>query len=466
MARRAATTIVLLTRQTMVRADFTHGARPTLAELWQEPRPDTDDAAALVEMALALGPKPGRSVWVLNADWWVQTLSLPVARTAGLSAADLAGALNFEAEALSGHSALDSVVGHAPVKGESGEKVYWIVQVKTADRERIADVVHQAGARLAGLGHPGGLPGRLVATVGAASWQRVELWPDAVVCLHAAGAGTPQVQVLNIDPQAGRWQNAVEKVRADFGAADHFETVVADGIAVADDNAGQTLVRLEDAASLRKWVTACAGRLAGKADGLPLVRAAARPMSGLRRSILAVGMTLVTLGACSAHYYLWLEPRAVAVRGELQKAQEPAKAQAELDAQIKTLETRRAALQPQVAKVQDNNEAILRQRQRLAVLLKFLAEQRQEDLLIQKIDGTGGEPRVFGLCLRPELADQFATTLGQTLAPQGWEVEVALTQAQHVKADGAPWAFELQFKEKPRGTASLSYPAPAQPLRR
>ena len=80
MARRAATTIVLVTRQDLVRADFASGPNPALLELVVQPRPDLPDLAALVETALVLGPKAARQVWVLSSDLWTQTLALPAGR--------------------------------------------------------------------------------------------------------------------------------------------------------------------------------------------------------------------------------------------------------------------------------------------------------------------------------------------------------------------------------------------------
>ena len=158
MARRATTTIVLITRQALVRTDFRGGRQPVLANLWQQPRPELDDPSVLVEAALALGPKVGRQVFVLSTDFWSQTLPLPTSRTRGLTEEEVAGALNFEAETLSGQSALETVLGQRLLKSTSGENLYWVLQLKTYDRDRIADIVYQAGGRLEGLGHPSCLP--------------------------------------------------------------------------------------------------------------------------------------------------------------------------------------------------------------------------------------------------------------------------------------------------------------------
>src|SRR5947209_17102755 len=107
MARRPAKTILLLTRQSIVRADFTSAHEP--AGVWAQPRPDDQEWPMLVEIALALGSRPGGMVFVLCSDLWTQTLTLN-SSAARLSPQDLASALNFEVEALSGNSAFESMV--------------------------------------------------------------------------------------------------------------------------------------------------------------------------------------------------------------------------------------------------------------------------------------------------------------------------------------------------------------------
>src|SRR5262249_55421328 len=112
MAKRAATTIVLITRQGLLRADFSRGPKIALAGGWQQPRPDLPDLPALVDAALLQGPRPGKRVWVLSTDLWTQTLELATQKAAGIAPAELASALNFEAEALSGLNAFEALVGH------------------------------------------------------------------------------------------------------------------------------------------------------------------------------------------------------------------------------------------------------------------------------------------------------------------------------------------------------------------
>src|SRR4051812_32750206 len=124
MARRAATTLILVTRDDVTRADFGRGAAP-LGQ-WRRPRPEAPDLVIAVEAAL-LSAAPGRVVGVLAAELGALTLALPAAKVAGLDGDELAQALAFETESLSGHSPFDAAVGHAPAPAGPGEVGFWVV---------------------------------------------------------------------------------------------------------------------------------------------------------------------------------------------------------------------------------------------------------------------------------------------------------------------------------------------------
>src|SRR5262249_13915667 len=152
-------TLLLVTHQNLVRADFSGTSKPELLDSWDTARPDLDDLPSFVEAALALGGKPGRKVWVLTTDLWTQTLSMQARATAKLTGEDLSKALSFEVETLSGINAFESIIGQTSLPARKNDELsYWVVQARTADREQIEQIVRMAGSRLAGLCHPGGLP--------------------------------------------------------------------------------------------------------------------------------------------------------------------------------------------------------------------------------------------------------------------------------------------------------------------
>src|SRR5688572_6075703 len=122
MFRRASMTILLLGQTSLVRADFSGGKRPRLLQLWRQDRPDTDDPALQVELALALGSRPGRKVWVLDTHLWTQAVYPAAPLPKDLPAADLERALGFEAEQLSSISGLESVIGQVALPPNGSER--------------------------------------------------------------------------------------------------------------------------------------------------------------------------------------------------------------------------------------------------------------------------------------------------------------------------------------------------------
>ncbi len=437
MAKRAAITILLITRQGLVRADLSRQHR--LLGLWQQPRPELRDLPALAEAALQLGPKPGRLVWVLSTDLWTQTLELPAQKTAGISNAELAGALNFEVEALSGLNAFEAVVGHAAVGVRENNQLFWVVQARTADIEQLGDTICKSGARLAGVAHPGGLCRRSLTHEDGrdGSWQRIELWPDAVLALEGGPNGAADVHLSSSDPEMGRWKADVADWQQKREPPQRRELLVAAGITVPAEVKGQRLVRLDDDDHLKSWLVAVAEQLALKEPKAPLIRPAPRPLSVGQRRGIAVALAIAVLVLCFAHYQV-CDWRIKAASTESNQLQEPARRLPELQKQVANFEAKRDTMKQEIEQLNHSAARLTKQRERLARLLVCLAENSSEDLLVQRIDSDTGDPRIHGVCLKPELADQFARTLAEKLRPFGWEVQAPKKQAKNLVAGGVP----------------------------
>lgn len=439
MPRRPATTVLLLTRHLIVRADFAsdHG----LLELWSQPRPDVNEWPALVEIALGLGPKPGGKTYVLCSDLWTQTLGLANISTKKMAADELAAALNFEAETLSGQSAFESSVA---VQALPAGNAYWIVQPRTADFVQADQIIHQAGSRLAGLGHPGGLPVALSGAEKALPWSRIEFWPDAVLFLRGNAQGQTQVQVVNADPQTGLWKADWEAWRQEAGGGQQPEALIGPGAVVTVPSLVHA-ISLEKTAELSAWLTAWAKHLDGGSVAAPLLRPAKKPMSTPQRWAIAVGLAAaVLLGSASLHYLLDRNLRVASA--ELQQIEAQKKALADIQKQNDDLKARQQDLRGQIDGMETSLKVLATHRQRLSLFLTRLSELHPEHLVVDKIDIEAGEPRLRGHCLQPELADQFANQLAQALLDQGWEVQSPKKVALKVAVDGAPWSFDIQLK--------------------
>jgi len=451
MSKSAAVTILLITREGLARADLSRSPRVSLQGVWKQPRPDLPDLASLVEAGLHLGPRPARKVWVLTTDLWTQTLELPLHKSADVSSAELARGLNFEAEALSGLSAFEAVAGQVPLGTHEGLRTHWLVQARSADVDLIDDAVRGAGSKLMGVGHPGGLPRALLPLVDPSRpWQRIELWPDAVVALRGHARGPVDVQVFNSDPHMGRWRADVADWERKSEAAADKELLVAAGIDVPAKVDGQQLLRLESKEDLAGWLIAWGEHLTLKRPGVPLVAPTPVPPSaGARRGIAGLA-ALVALALCAAAQLL-LNWDTRAANDERARLQEPATRLATVEKQLKDLEGRAASLQEEAGKFQHCADKLTAQRNRLARLLRSLARHHAEDLLVQRIDNENGEPRIKGVCLQPELADEFAAWLTRELRPSknqpdGFEVQPPKKVAGNLVANGGPWHFEITCK--------------------
>ena len=307
----------------------------------------------------------GRLVWLLSTDVWTQTLAVARAKMAGLSPEQQAGALGFEAEGLSGHPAVESAVGFVKQPAEGQDLGYWLVQTPAGPLVLVDEAVARAGGgRLAGVAHPGGLPAPL-RSPGAGSWERVELWPDAVVMVEARDRGAPQVETINFDPQGGRWQGQVEQARARRGAAEHLEMLVSADVRLPAAPGDSSVVRLSDDADLRRWLARWAAVLGKKNVAVPHVKPPLRPLSEMKRRIVGALATGALAGLCAAHYFLWLQPTYNATAAELKTVQEPAVRLADVQKQTKDLEAKSQEFDQQLKWYQRDLEAFGVQKQAL-----------------------------------------------------------------------------------------------------
>ncbi len=462
MFRRPAVTLLLVTNQSIVRADFSGGVKPVLLESWDAPRPDLDDLPSFVEAALALGGKPGRKVWVLATEFWTQTLAMQARAAARLTGEDLSRALGFEVETLSGITAFESIIGQANVPArKTDELAYWVVQARTTDRAQIEQIIRMAGSRLAGLCHPGGLPRSLSPVDDAkSSWQRVELWPDVIVCLHGEPGQQPNVHLINADSRQERWHAEEEDWRRQHGRADRREMFLTTGEFVRFGEDGEP--RPADPKHSRDaWLTGWAEELSRRTAAVPLIRPAPRPLSNAGWAGIAACIGVVTLGLCVAHSMLIRSWQLDPMRKEIDRLKGPA---AQLDAvekQITQREKESAELRKQYDSLLLANETLRAQRQRLARLLAALGEHRPEDLLVQKIEGEPGQPVIHGVCLNQNEANNLAARLARSLAPE-WEIRETKMKARHERSDGGPFFFQVSL-QIPKPMAPATSPGKAPP---
>lgn len=454
---RATTTILAITRERVVRADFGKGGEPKLLGKWIQDRlPGVEDLASVLEAALAMGPKKvGRNVYVLNADWWTQTLSLAGGSMRNVDEAQVQRALAFEAEPLSGMNAFDSVLGQRALPGPTNESNYWITEAARLDLESAEDVVRAAGSKLAGIAHPSGLPRSLAPDVGTKSWNRVELWPDAVVCLYGNGKrmgtdGDWQVLVINSDPNQGRWNGVVRDWQTRIGEPDIYEVMVTDPTVETADDGLTHWLNLGDDATLELWLAGWAAELTSVKSLAPMIRPPKRPLSAQQRKTIAGVIWLAAAIGCVAHYQ-WTSAKSDAAKSE----------KAAIDAKTNELATMKSQTKKQqeefdklkketllmAADVRHCEEAIAVRRRRIPALLEQLGRSLPENVMLLKIEGDGREQSIHGISLRPELAATLAVTLEDLADHSLWRVRPRKKQAQNLLENGGPWIFEVALED-------------------
>lgn len=149
MTQRKNMSILLVARGAIARFDISSGGKSTNARM--AARSETAELFPLLDEAAKLGESPLGSVWVLTDELFSQVLSLPESALRGLEEEQIAQALTFEAQALSGISANDSVLDWRPVQSEAREKKFWVVQISNRERNQIEELLARHGAKLLGI---------------------------------------------------------------------------------------------------------------------------------------------------------------------------------------------------------------------------------------------------------------------------------------------------------------------------
>lgn len=441
------TTLVVLTRDRLIRADFDGAKSTTPRALAVRERPHIDDMATLVEMALASERrKPGR-VFVLSADVWTHTLSLAAATVHGMSSAELLQALAFEAEPLSGMSAFDAATAAVPLAETAGQRTYWMTSIVGSVREQIQDAVRKAGGSFGGVLHPGGVPHLPEENPPAVLTGRVEFWPGATVRVVAREGLVSRCRVDD-SGAASAWIASVDGWRAESGAA-QVTAFVSEG-EVPVDAAPDEYLSLSDEALLRRWLGGWNIALAEKAPAVPVVEPLVRPLTKQQRMAVAAVLGVVALGACWGHAK-WIASENGRIAAERARVEAPGQELAGISQQIKKLETDQKKAQEEHAKLQDEvrhaEEVFDAHRRRLAELMRRLSEDSTHDWVLQKIDGTGAELKLTGTTMHPEHISLLAEGMSTDLARHGWTVDPPMQQARNLSDDGGPWTFELRLRD-------------------
>jgi hypothetical protein len=457
MARRSAMTILLITAERIMRADLSGGR---VTGLWQQARPAIDDIPLLVDTALRLGGRRRRRVWVLTTDLWTQVVPIQVAVTRGTSTGELARALAFEVEPLSGMSAFESTLAYKPLQSDGFHQYYWVLQIPSWQLTQIEETVRQYGGTFGGMAHPGGLPRPVSPSNPSGSWGRLEFWPDSVIALSAESARPPETFIHSGSPTRDDWKGPLASWLEHRHGARHRELLRA---TIADVHhpwgAEAEPLELAQESVLTNWLSGWGKVLGDRKPAVPLVQPAQLPMKTETRFAMALGLAGLVAAGC----WLWdtqTRRQMTENRAEINRLTERTESFEAFDGQIQQRRERQRQLTADNEQLASNLDAyqqgLAAQRQRLATLLTAVAEKRPPDLMIQEIEQTGNQVTIVGASLDPESANLLALRLDEQVRPLGWRVGIPRQQSGDRVGRRLPWTFQLDVRDAQTPLASPS----------
>jgi Tfp pilus assembly protein PilN len=156
------------------------------------------------------------------------------------------------------------------------------------------------------------------------------------------------------------------------------------------------------------------------------------------------------LALCAGHFLAVDSIRRARV-AETARLRQPAEQLAQLKKDSDGIRTKRDKLRAECDRLSadlDNcRQVMLSQRLRVARLLIVLAQQDPDQLVLEKIGGTGDHVILYGLSLRTEAVNTLAKILNTELGPLGWQVQVPDEKAREMLMGGGPWQFEVHIHD-------------------
>lgn len=456
-------TILFLNRESIVRGDLPRRGADSLI-LWQESRPPVDDLALLIESALRLGGPPGKQVWILDSELWTQILPLPLTAIRQSSPSEIAQALKFEAEALSGISAFDAEIGYQELNTVGGDKNFWCSVTSSSQFKQCVDLLDNENCRLMGYLHPAGLSQSLQASVkDPQRWRRLETWPDLICGVVGGGGVAPVKKLINAVPEGGFWLGEWEEWTGETGAVDAREKLSRGPFnhAVEEEMVSFDIANHD---VLNQWLLSWSQHLSSQAPEVARIVPRPKPVATPVLVGVSFVLALLTLGLCYFHHSSQLK-QIEAIKKQTDQAELPAKSMAELDARINRLKNDEKKISKDIEdltkRVAAGTQILAVQRSRFAHLLAEVAENLPEGAILESLETKNGDVYLRGLCSNPEKSHTLATRLAKSLAKDSWRVNGPKTVAQESSGNAGYWAFELTLKDVPSAHRTTLSKSPA-----
>jgi hypothetical protein len=402
----------------------------------------------------------GRQLWLLHDALPNHTVELPSGQVAGLSDEQINQALLFELQELSGIVTTNLQSSHVLLAQVEAQNLYLLSHAPKTLMAQLRRVARECGCRFAGLMHPGGLPYGIIHDKQPNAWARLERWADVLIGVNGDGQGHCKLWAMQSGAKPKRVQSEVERWRLALGDKIHWESL-GEGMAMDFLPEQTRAVSLDRDDTLGLWLSAWGRTLAGgKPAHLPALVPPDDP--NRERWLMAAGAS-VALALCLLHFG-WqyrrehsLESDKVFLKGSESQIRgletEVGRYQKQRDEMAKKLEPGmrgRAAATPEV---------LAALRQRLTALLREIAVNSTDGVVIEEIRTKPEATIVKGISLNAAEANKLASALEARLRGLGWRIEPPRKKDLALDAGGGPWEFEILLSD----AGSSGYPNAPKP---
>lgn len=444
-------TILLVLPKKVYLADFTGGKTPSLLRIREKPRTASTISGAIDDAFI--GEKIGKNILIFASELWVQEIPMAQRVVEDLKENELQQTLSFEVEQFSGIGGSDSSVGLQMLGKQDDNTVFWVVQLPKNQLAHIEKIVQRIGSKLIGIAHPGAVPHLiepLEKRMTAEQWHRVELWPDAVLCVFSQENQIPLLHVINCAPQYGNWQEDAENWFKQLGV-EHLENALIfsrDGGALPQ--AFPTIVNLDIEAHFSRWVQVWSKYLLQKFPSyLPIIQSPKLLVhAGIQwKKILWAPLFLVLVTAMGS-WFLSKKIDSLSKRKQVLQATtlRLENARQELRQTQEAFRRAEATLREKQNEKNLISEIFIRHRQRYSALFLELSQQAPEDVVVLEMMTQDSEILLKGFCLLPHLADEYAQKLKASLKVLDWEVGPAM---KVILKNSRVWEFQIILKPAP-----------------
>lgn len=429
MAKRSEISVILLSNQSILRADFGKDLTVPAFKKLESVDVESTISASLDQVIDNQLPIGHRAV-IVWTDVWSQLVSLPRLSISGIESDELEEVLKFEAETLSGIEVDEIALASNPMGTEDEFQQYWVSAIRRSDLNSILEQLEEAGCREIVVAHPAGLSGNQ-------DWAKdnVEVWQDLAFFLSGFPGKLSKVKQASLEQLAGKSSVLLGSQVLDYQPAAEAE-----------------VRNLSDESCLDQWAAQVAYNYLKNAEHLaaPIIRSHKRTGTTPIRPLISATIALLVFGFCFWHWN-YLNSGNLGLQKRIEEVQKPAAEKKKYDTQLMAIladrskvDTEDAALARDLKRVQFFLE---HQNNRFAQLLSLLADLRTPELVIQQIGGTEAGVSISGVSLNGESAQALAKRLREHAAPLGWVVNAARQDGQQKLTTGGPWDFEIQLTD-------------------